>query len=329
MRGVILALDGRACPGRRPFAHWPTPLIPLANRPLAHHALLALRAAGVREVVVLAGPRAQPALRRGLPDGRDWGVHVSHLRARPGGELLALLGTPGALGDGPVVVHRGDALLGDGLEPALLADLEGAVRLTRPAHAFAAEEAPLGVDLLAPEALHALGGIAAEANPWLSLAAALERLPARGVPVRSLAVAGSWPMGDTTDALLEGHRFALDGIQPAWDPGVLRGGRVEGRVVIDPSALVERSLVRGPAVIGPHVRLRDAYVGPYTAIGAGSVIENTEIEHALLLRDVTIRDVSWRLERSIVGERARIARTFRLPQAINLCLGEDAEISVS
>ena len=117
------------------------------------------------------------------------------------------------------------------------------------------------------------------------------------------------------------------------DAGWVRAGAdqavVEGRVVIDPSAIVERSLVRGPAVIGPQVRVRDAYVGPYTAIGAGTVIENTEIEHALLLRDVTIRDVSWRLERSIVGERARIARTFRLPQAINLCLGEDAEICVS
>ena len=41
--------------------------------------------------------------------------------------------------------------------------------------------------------------------------------------------------------------------------------------------------MRGPAIIGAGARLTDCYVGPYTAVGEGCVIENAEVEHSILL----------------------------------------------
>ena len=48
--------------------------------------------------------------------------------------------------------------------------------------------------------------------------------------------------------------------------------------LIHPTAVVRSTLVRGPAVIGPGVRLNDVYVGPYTSIGENVTIEGAEIE---------------------------------------------------
>ena len=50
-----------------------------------------------------------------------------------------------------------------------------------------------------------------------------------------------------------------------------------------PGARLERSTVRGPAIIGARAHLIDAYVGPYTAIGEDCVIERAEVEHSILL----------------------------------------------
>ena len=46
------------------------------------------------------------------------------------------------------------------------------------------------------------------------------------------------------------------------------GCRVEGKVVVEPGAKLVHSTIRGPAIIGPGAEIRDAFVGPYTSIGA-------------------------------------------------------------
>ena len=54
-------------------------------------------------------------------------------------------------------------------------------------------------------------------------------------------------------------------------------------MVIEEGARLERTTVRGPAVIGAGARLADAYIGPYTAIGDDVTIEHAELEHSIVL----------------------------------------------
>ena len=74
--------------------------------------------------------------------------------------------------------------------------------------------------------------------------------------------------------------------------------------MVHPTARLENSLVRGPAIIGPRARLRDAYVGPYTSIGADVVMEGAEIEHSIVFSGAELRYVGARLE----SERDRPGR---------------------
>ena len=42
-------------------------------------------------------------------------------------------------------------------------------------------------------------------------------------------------------------------------------------------------MIRGPAIIGAGAEIRDAFVGPYTSIGPGCVIDRCEIENSIVL----------------------------------------------
>jgi glucose-1-phosphate thymidylyltransferase len=77
------------------------------------------------------------------------------------------------------------------------------------------------------------------------------------------------------------------------------------------------------------VEISDAYIGPYTSIGSGVVIENAEVEHSIILPGASIRHLGGRLEASIVGVDARIFRDFRLPRALRLNVGEGAEVALT
>ena len=54
-------------------------------------------------------------------------------------------------------------------------------------------------------------------------------------------------------------------------------------MVIEEGAVIERTIIRGPAIIGARARLTHAYVGPYTSIMNDVEIRDSEIEHSIVL----------------------------------------------
>jgi glucose-1-phosphate thymidylyltransferase len=99
-------------------------------------------------------------------------------------------------------------------------------------------------------------------------------------------------------------------------------------VVVEPGARLERSTVRGPAVVGAGARLTDAYVGPYSAIGEDCVIERAEVEHSILLAGSSVRDLDGRMESSLLGRNVHIRRDNRQPRAYRFMVGDNSEIAI-
>ena len=137
MKAMILAA-GRGERMRPLTDHTPKPLLPVAGQPLIVHHLQALRAAGVREVVINTG-HLGGQLPRVLGDGRAWGLRIAYSAEPPtaletGGGIFQALPL---LGTGPFLVVNGDvwsdyplARLVD-LKPAGLAHL---VLVDNPSH---------------------------------------------------------------------------------------------------------------------------------------------------------------------------------------------------
>ena len=90
-----------------------------------------------------------------------------------------------------------------------------------------------------------------------------------------------------------------------------------------------RSTVRGPAIIGAGARLTDAYVGPYSAIGADCVVQRAEVEHSILLAGSEVHDLPARLESSLLGRGVRVTRDDGQPRALRLLVGDNSEIRLT
>ncbi len=127
--------------------------------------------------------------------------------------------------------------------------------------------------------------------------------------------------------MLEANRLILETLERRVE-GELVDAQIDGRVVVEAGAVLERSTVRGPAIIGAGARLLDAYIGPYTAVGERCEIENAEVEHSILLAGAVVRDLEGRMESSLLGRNVAISRDDRQPRAYRFMVGDNSEIGI-
>jgi glucose-1-phosphate thymidylyltransferase len=323
-----VVLTGRS-PDDRPWPSvrsMPKALVPVANRPMLFHNLEALRRAGVLEATIAVEADAAAAIRRAVGDGSDWDLGVRYVEFRPDMRMEHALGlTRDFVGDEPVLVQRAGALLRERMHPfiaAFASERLDALALRLPAGPDA--KVPLdGSWFLSPRAVSILMKASArDPDP-------LARVHAEGGHVRVQDVDGCLPCQGGQDTLLEANRRMLEELAPDVEPACLERSEIQGPAIVHPTARLENSLVRGPAIIGPRTRLRDAYVGPYTSIGADVVMEGAEIEHSIVFSSAEIRYVGARLESSVIGQGARVSRSFRTPGAVRLSIGDGAEVTLS
>jgi glucose-1-phosphate thymidylyltransferase len=340
---LIVISDARPHSGPSPQEHSDA-LVNVANRPLVHHVIDALAAAGVEDVIVTSSIELAPDVRVCLePWRRGETIHMQHLEHGPPLDLTGAISLAAPLiGSAPCIVHPGSVLLdaplsplvsrfqGDGPTVALLVEPDGpepeqdlytgAVTVT-PDHCATA------IGLFGPDAVRLVGeqSAADRGGAWSTLAEALD--PA-GVSVDVIPVP-AWHeyTGDPLD-LLELNRIALERLSPDRLRPVTDGNRIEGRVQIHPSATVRASVIVGPAVIGPGATIANAYIGPYTSIGPRARIEGAEIERSIIGADASITHIGRRLFSSIVGRNARVHRDMSLPRALRLMVGDETEVAV-
>ena len=54
-------------------------------------------------------------------------------------------------------------------------------------------------------------------------------------------------------------------------------------MILEEGASLRNSIVRGPAIIGRDTQVVDSYVGPFTSIYYSCTVQDTEIEHSIVL----------------------------------------------
>jgi glucose-1-phosphate thymidylyltransferase len=185
-----------------------------------------------------------------------------------------------------------------------------------------------GVSVFGPGALGRAQSLLQDRPQVTRLADVVEVLWRAGGHVH-VRMVRSWRRYDgAVENLLDLNRMVLEALEVDGEPQVGQGTRVQGRVVIDPTARVRASIIRGPVIIGARAQVDDAYIGPYTSIGADVQVQGAEIEHSIVLDGASICHISERLEASIVGRRARVFRDFSLPRAMRLHVGDGVEVAL-
>jgi glucose-1-phosphate thymidylyltransferase len=353
MKGLILS-GGRGT-RLRPITHTSAKqLVPVANKPVLFYGIEAIAQAGISEIGIVIAPETGDEIRAAVGDGSQFGVEISYIvQDEPSGLAHAVLTAEEFLGDEAFVMYLGDNLLQGGIsdlverfrqsEPDALilltavadpqnygvAELDGdrVVALAEKPTEPRSDLALVGVYMFTAAVHDAARAIVPSPRGELEITDAIQYLLDAGLRVESHIVLGWWKDTGRLDDMLDANRLILDTIEPRCE-GELTDAQIDGRVVIEAGAQILRSTVRGPAIIGAGVKLTDAYVGPYTAIGEGCTIERAEVEHSILLADCVVRDLDGRVESSLLGRNVRIDRDSHQPRAYRFMVGDNSEIGV-
>ena len=353
LKGLILS--GGKGTRLRPITHTSAKqLVPVANKPVLFYGIEAMANAGITEVGIIIAPETGDEIRAAAGDGSQFGLRLEYIEQdAPLGLAHAVLTAEGFLGSSPFVMYLGDNLLQGGIgdlvsafrqnQPDALilltavpdpeqygvAELNGGavVRLVEKPTEPKTDLALVGVYMFTPAIHDAARAISPSARGELEITDAIQHLVDRGMRVEPHVVKGWWKDTGRLEDMLAANRLVLDTIERRVE-GELTDCQVDGRVVIEPGATLVRCTVRGPAVIGRGAHLRDSYVGPYTAIGEGCVIENAEVEHSILLAGSTVRDLGARMEASLLGRNVTIGRDNRQPRAYRFLVGDNSEVGI-
>jgi glucose-1-phosphate thymidylyltransferase len=329
-------------------------LVPVANKPVLFYGIEAMAAAGIEDIGIIIAPETGDEIKAVNGDGERFGVRITYiLQDEPAGLAHAVLTAEPFLGDSPFVMYLGDNLLQGGmtelvddfrnhapdalilLTPVPDPEHYGVAELTDGRVTRLLEKPPqpktdlalVGVYMFTAGIHDAARAIEPSQRGELEITDAIQHLVDGGKRVEPHVVRGWWKDTGRLDDMLEANRLVLDTIEPRTD-GEMVESQTHGRVVIEAGARLERSTVRGPAIIGAGARLTDCYIGPYTAVGPGCVIERAEVEHSILLEGSHVTSLDGRMESSLLGRDVRIGRSVGQPRAFRFMVGDNSEIGI-
>jgi glucose-1-phosphate thymidylyltransferase len=329
-------------------------LVPVANKPVLFYGIEAIAEAGIREIGIVVGD-TQAEIRAAVGDGSRWGVKVEYIEQdAPRGLAHAMKISRDYIGDEPFVMYLGDNLLNKGItqfvrefelqKPAAqilltrvpdpqmfgVAQLDNGkvIRLVEKPKEPIGNLALVGVYMFGPDVFESVNRIKPSFRNELEITDAIQDLIDRGLTVRPHIVEGWWKDTGKLEDMLEANRLILETFERRVDGTVDPESRIEGKVVIENGAVIERSVIRGPAIIGRGARIVHAYVGPFTSIGDDVEIRESEIEHSIVLEGSSVRDLANRVIDSLIGKNVRIWREPVKPSAYRFMLGDNSEVGI-
>jgi glucose-1-phosphate thymidylyltransferase len=353
MKGLILS-GGRGT-RLRPLTYTSAKqLVPVANKPVLFYGIEALAEAGIRDIGIVVGD-THAEIRAAVGDGSAWGVSVTYIEQdAPRGLAHAVLIAEPFIEREPFVMYLGDNLLNKGIKPfvdrfvcerpaaqillarvpdpqmfgvAELRDGKVVGLVEKPAQPKS-DLALVGVYMFGPDVFESVHRIRPSFRNELEITDAIQDLIDRGLVVTPHIVDGWWKDTGKLEDMLEANRLILDTLVRRIDGHVDAESRVEGKVVIEAGATIERSVVRGPAIIGARARISQAYVGPFTSIMNDVEIREAEIEHSIVLEGSQLSDLANRVEDSLIGKNVRIYRLPVKPSAYRFMLGDNSEVGI-
>jgi glucose-1-phosphate thymidylyltransferase len=353
MKALVLA--GGKGSRLRPFTYsMPKQLLPIANKPVLWHVLENIRDAGICEVGVIVGDRAEE-IRAALGDGSQFSLEITYIEQdAPHGLAHCVMIAEDFLGQDDFVMYLGDNILVGGIarmadefrashcdarvvvtkvpDPSEfgVADVDASLRVRKlvekPAEPIS-DLALIGVYFFTPAIHRAVRGIAPSWRGELEITDAIQWLVTEGYEVRAEVFDGYWKDTGRIDDVLECNRVLLETITDSIRGAVDAHSSVLGPVIIEPGACIIRSRVVGPAMIAAGTVVVDSYVGPYTTLGARCQLHDAGLEYSIVLNDVSVRDVRG-IHGSLIGRSADVRLASGEAARHRLVIGDHTQVEL-
>lgn len=330
-------------------------LVPIANKPVLFRVIEAIVEAGISDIGIVVGDTADE-VRNAVGDGSRWGARITYIpQPAPLGLAHAVKISQEFLGDERFVMFLGDNVIQGGISKLIsqfaCCDLNSQIVLTkvaRPEQYGVAElnadgsirrlvEKPrepksnlalVGIYMFDHHVFDAVNKITPSWRGELEITDAIQYLVDQGHKVNPYVHTGWWIDTGAPGDMLDANTLVLQELSPRVDGWVDRDSRLDGLVVVDRGAEIINSVIRGPAIIGEETRIVNSYVGPFTSIYHHCTVENSEIEHSIVLEHSKIDSIPQRIEDSLIGRNVVIARSPLKPKAYKLTLGDNSKVGI-
>jgi glucose-1-phosphate thymidylyltransferase len=332
-------------------------LVPVANKPVLFRVIEAIHDAGIDDIGIVVGVDDNARLvRDAVGDGRRWGVKITFIpQEAPLGLAHAVKISQSFLGDDRFVMFLGDNVIQGGISDLIrrfeTSDWDAQVVLTpvqEPQHYGVAElddagrimqlvEKPrqpksdlalVGIYMFSAPVFQAVNSISPSWRGELEITDAIQWLIDHDYSVEPYIHRGWWIDTGKPIDMLEANNRVLDEIEHHVSGYVDRDSQVNGKVTVEKGAEIINSVIRGPAIIGEDTRIVNSYVGPFTSIYHNCLIENSEIEHSIILEHCRVIDIPARVADSIIGRNVIITRSPIKPKALKLVLGDNSQVGI-
>ncbi|MEA3346245.1 MAG: glucose-1-phosphate thymidylyltransferase [Chloroflexota bacterium] len=329
-------------------------LVPVANRPVLFRVLDAMVEAGITDIGIVVGDTADE-IKGAVGDGSAWGAEVTYLHQEaPLGLAHAVRISQGYLGDDRFVMFLGDNVIEGGIVPLVeqfeesdwnaqivlkevdnphqfgVAELrEGQVmKLVEKPDEPPSNLALVGIYMFDSSVFEAVNAIEPSWRGELEITDAIQYLIDHDYQVYPYIHQGWWidtgKMGD----LLEANRLILEELGPRMEGSVDDKSHLNGRVAVEEGAEIVNSVLRGPAIIGEETRIVNSYIGPFTSIYHHVLIEDSEVEHCIVMENCRIVGIPHRIEESLIGRNVEIFRSPIKPKAYKMVLGDHSKVGI-
>ncbi len=331
-------------------------LLPVANKPILFYVLDQIKEAGITDIGIVISPETGSSIKEALADGSGRGVKITYIvQPEPGGLAHAVKTARDFLSDSPFLLFLGDNLIQEGIRDFVgqfyastpdalillkevadprafgVAELDASgkvVRLTEKPKQPKSNLALAGVYLFTPEIHQAIAQIKPSPRGELEITDAIQKLLEMGKAIRSHTLQGWWFDNGTKDDLLQANCVVLDeSLKHDIKGDVDSRSRIADRVEIRKGARVENSIIQGPVSIAEDCRIINSFIGSFTTIGAGTVIEDSSVERSVILENCHIRKIGC-LADSIIGRKASIVKQEGDSKVTRLFVGDDAKVEL-
>ncbi|HEX9907303.1 MAG TPA: bifunctional sugar-1-phosphate nucleotidylyltransferase/acetyltransferase [Thermoplasmata archaeon] len=328
VKGYILAA-GEGLRMRPLTANIPKPLLPVAGRPFLEHNIEALKEAGIKEIVLLVGWRAQRIMEH-FGDGKDFGVRIEYL------EQKERLGTAHAIGmvkdrmDAPFFCLYGDVVLTKDSVRGIVAHhrkvkgsvmalttvddprrygsiivKDGVVRdIVEKPEVPESNIVNAGAYVLEPEIFEAIAETKKSARGEYEITDSLKLLMKKS-HIYTHILADEWIDVARPWDLLEANRILMTGIEARMEGEVSEKATVVGNIQVGKrTRILPGCYIMGPAIIGEDCEIGpNAYIRPSTSIGDRCKIGSAvEIKNSIVMSRTNVPHLSY-VGDSVIGER--------------------------
>ncbi|MDO8499616.1 MAG: sugar phosphate nucleotidyltransferase [bacterium] len=340
IRKAILTGGGRATRLRPVTSTINKHLIPLANKPMIFHAIQKAVDAGIEEIFINTNP-GETDLPKHIGDGGHWGIKIKFFEQTGGPQGIAHVVKEAEqfVGDEPFMFYLSDNVILGSLVEAVdeftrgrydcmlafakvpdashfgvpIFDATGKLvdiveKPKDPPHNLA----QTGIYFYGPKVFFdAYENISKSARGEYEISSIHSYFLKNDYKVGHREITGWWKdTGQPTD-LITANQFLMDEmpaeafqIEGQIDPSAVLSGKVKIGVG---TSIGENVRIQGPVIIAENCTLENCTILPYTTIGVGCEIKNTEIASSIIFGNCRI-DCPLKISESIIGESVIIKK---------------------